>query len=203
MVVVTADHGVCPLPERVRATRPAIPAARLDGRGLDAAVIDALNATFGPLPERMVWCRRDNFGYHFFPPALEAKGIGVSEAAAVAKRAIGAWPQVAQVFTADEVLAMNSTGDNLAASLRRSYFVGRSQHVVFVVQPYIVDWNKPAGTTHGTPYAYDTHVPLIWYGPGVTAETRLERVGVDDLAPTLSALLGVPPPPQAMGRRLF
>ncbi|MDI1251093.1 MAG: hypothetical protein PSV13_19685, partial [Lacunisphaera sp.] len=59
------------------------------------------------------------------------------------------------------------------------------------------------GTTHGTPYQYDTHVPQLWYGVGVPPGVRTERVGVDDIAPTLAHLLGIPVPPLAGGRILF
>ena len=62
---------------------------------------------------------------------------------------------------------------------------------------------QAAGSAHGSPHHYDTHVPLIWFGPGIRPGVHLERIGIDDLAPTLAALLQVPVPPQARGRRLF
>jgi hypothetical protein len=46
-------------------------------------------------------------------------------------------------------------------------------------------------------------VPLLWYGAGVKSGLHPEQVGVDDLAPTLVRLLGLPPLPQAAGRILF
>ena len=60
-----------------------------------------------------------------------------------------------------------------------------------------------SGTTHGSVHDPDTHVPQVWFGAGVPRGVHVERVGVDDIAPTLSALLGIPSPPQAMGRVLF
>ena len=74
--------------------------------------------------------------------------------------------------------------------------------MIFVLKPYFMDRPK-SGTNHGTPYDYDTHVPQLWFGAGVTPGIHVERTGVDDLAPTLAGLLGVPRPPQAQGRRLF
>ncbi|MGH8017199.1 MAG: hypothetical protein ACREIA_02755 [Opitutaceae bacterium] len=60
-----------------------------------------------------------------------------------------------------------------------------------------------AGSTHGSPWDYDTHVPLIFMGGAEPEGKHSDAVGVVDLAPTLAAMLGVPPPPQAQGRRLF
>ena len=60
----------------------------------------------------------------------------------------------------------------------------------------------PQGTTHGSPWTYDTHVPLLWLGAGVAPGTYAEPVAVTDLAPTLSALLGVDPPNGSQGRVL-
>ena len=75
VVVLTADHGVGPLPERVQALRPAIPAGRVKTADLDAAVKSALDAQFGALPENEVWFVRDNSGYHLKPTALAAKKL--------------------------------------------------------------------------------------------------------------------------------
>lgn len=202
VVVLTADHGASPLPERVQALSPAIPAGRLDTAATDRAVEAALAQAFGPAPAGDYWALRDNFGYHLRPSVLAASKVQLADAARVVQQTLLTRPEIAQAFTADEVLAMKAEGDSLAAGSRRSFFPGRSQDVVFVLKPYFLDRPK-SGTNHGSPYHYDTHVPLLWFGAGVPAGRRSERVGVDDLAPTLAPLLGVPPPPEAHGRRLF
>jgi hypothetical protein len=202
VIVLTADHGASPLPERVQALRPEIPAGRFDTAAADRAVEAALEQAYGPAPAGDYWSLRDNFGYHIRPSVLAAKKVALADAALVVKQALLARPEVAQAFTATEVLAMKSVGDSLAAGSRRSFFPGRSQDVICVLKPYFIDRPK-SGTNHGSPYIYDTHVPQLWFGAGVPAGRRTERVGVDDIAPTLAALLGVPAPPEARGRRLF
>ena len=57
--------------------------------------------------------------------------------------------------------------------------------------------------SHGSPNALDTHVTNLWYGAGIRPAIRGERVGVDDIAPTLAGLLGVPVPNNSPGRRLL
>ena len=60
-----------------------------------------------------------------------------------------------------------------------------------------------ASTTHGSPYPYDTHVPILFYGPAWTRSGRVDRrVEVVDIAPTLSALLGVAVPAASEGKPL-
>jgi arylsulfatase A-like enzyme len=59
---------------------------------------------------------------------------------------------------------------------------------------------QPTGTTHGTPYAYDTHVPLIIAGPGVRDGEHDRFVDMADLAPTLASLLDIQAPAGSEGR---
>ena len=58
----------------------------------------------------------------------------------------------------------------------------------------VLTWSYPVGTGHGSPYHYDRHVPLIFYGAGIEAGTSSERVSVADVAPTLATLIGVSVP---------
>jgi len=202
VVVLSADHGVAPLPERVQVFNRGIPAGRLDWPTLNRSVDGALTAAFGPLPADSYWTLRDAYGYHLNPRALAAKNVTASAAETVVKNELMRSPQIAAAFTRDELLASPPVGDTVLDAYRRSFNAARSQDVVLMPAQYFVD-RVPAGTNHGPPYDYDNHVPLIWFGPGIVAGVHPERVATEDLAPTLAALLGVPRPPSAQGRRLF
>lgn len=202
VVVVTADHGATPLPERVQGVRPAIPAGRIRVAEFDAVAKQALDAAFGAPQGDDYWCTRDNLSYYLRPSTLAAKKIRAEEAAQVLKTALLSLPSVAAVYTRAEILAAPPEGDSQLAAVRRSYYAPRDHDVGIVLKPYFIN-RTPAGTTHGMPYDYDQHVPQLWFGAGVTPGIHLERVGVDDLAPTLAAVLKVPRPPQAEGRQLF
>lgn len=56
------------------------------------------------------------------------------------------------------------------------------------------------GTTHGTPYAYDTHVPLLFYGWKIPHGELVERTHISDIAPTLAALLNILEPNGNVGK---
>jgi arylsulfatase A-like enzyme len=137
--------------------------------------------------------------------ALEARGADRSHAASLVRDAISGDPQLAAVFTAEELRRRDAhePGESLRARVRRGYHPDRSPDVLYVLAPFVVD-RRPAGTNHGSPYEYDAHVPLLWFGPGVPrGETVTRRVGVDAIAPTVAALLGVPPPPETVASPLF
>ena len=79
--------------------------------------------------------------------------------------------------------------------MRRSFHPGRSGDVAAVVKPYhLLAWPFQTGTHHGTPHAYDTHVPLLVYGPGVRRGVRREAVTPLAAAAILARLLGIKPP---------
>lgn len=198
MIVLTSDHGVAPLPER-DVTRSG---ARVKPADLDAAVNKALDAAFGELPTGERWFVRDNFSYHLRPAALAAKKLAVAAVAPVVKAALLTVPSVATSFTRDEILAAEPAGEEVLAMLRRSYNAARGRDVVFVLKPYFMI--KPtSGSTHATPYDYDTHVPIVFFGAGVPKGVHAEPVGMESLAPTLAALLGVTLPPVADGKKLL
>ena len=198
VIVLTADHGVTPLPEHVKGA----PAGRIKATELDAAAKQALEAAFGGLEQGETWFVRDNGSYHLRPAALAAKAITASAAAAAVKTGLLTVPAMGLVYTRDELTAAPPAGDTELAMARRSFNAARPRDVLFFLKPNFMT-KTPSGTTHGTPYENDTHVPLVFFGAGVPRGVHAEPVGIDDLAPTLAALLGVAAPPLAQGRKLF
>jgi arylsulfatase A-like enzyme len=202
VIVLTADHGVAPLPELIPALRDSDSKGRIRTADMDVVARKALEAAFGPLPPKEIWFTRDNAGYHVRPSLLAAKNITATDVAKVLRDAIARLPYIAEVYTRDELTAVDASAATHAAMMRRSYREGSDRDVVYVFKPNFLS-KSGSGTSHGTPYDYDTHVPQLWFGVGVPRGVHPERVGVDDIAPTLAGLLGVPVPQQGQGRRLF
>ena len=76
----------------------------------------------------------------------------------------------------------------------------RSGDIFFVKTPgWLDNYNSSGGTTHGSPFPYDTHVPLIWYGGGIKSGISHQLTNVRDIAPTLSSLMGISYPNGATG----
>jgi arylsulfatase A-like enzyme len=87
--------------------------------------------------------------------------------------------------------------------MRRSWHREISGDVQYALQPYWMFGSSTSIATHGSPYAYDSNVPLLFWGPAwvkpSAVTTRAETV---DIAPTLARLLGVPSPAASEGRVL-
>jgi hypothetical protein len=203
VIVFTSDHGVAPLPERVLARDPGAAAGRVKVGDMDAAVKNALDNAFGTLGKGENWFTRDNSGYHVRPEALAAKKLTADAVARIMKAALAPLPYMAEVYTREELLATDTTGESTRTLMRRSYRGANDRDVVFAFKPYFMS-KTGGGTSHGLPYDYDMHVPQLYFGVGVPkGVTRKENVGVDDIAPTLSGLLGLPVPAQSVGKKLL
>jgi predicted AlkP superfamily pyrophosphatase or phosphodiesterase len=197
VVVLTADHGVAPLPERAGAGA----GGRVKPADLNPIVQAALDAKFGALPQGESWATRDVLSYQLRPAALAARGVSAGEAAAVVKAALLAVPAIEHVFTRDELRAAPTEGDSALAMARRSSHAERIRDLLFFYKPNFLP--VAIGSTHATPNDYDIHVPIVFFGAGVPKLVSSEAVGVEQLAPTMAGLLGMPPPPLAKGKNLF
>jgi len=83
--------------------------------------------------------------------------------------------------------------------IQNGYSQKRSGDVAVNYEPGWVEYEKE-GTTHGAPYTYDTHVPLIWYGFNVKSGSSDESFNITDIAPTISLLLNLPFPNGCTGK---
>jgi phosphopentomutase len=62
---------------------------------------------------------------------------------------------------------------------------------------------KKGGTTHGSCYHYDTHVPFLLFGKGIKHAELGEKVQITDIAPTISTILGIAAPQSTIGSNLI
>lgn len=86
-----------------------------------------------------------------------------------------------------------------AQQIQAGFHPGRSGDVLINYPAQFIDFGNK-GTTHGSPYTYDTHVPLIWFGWQIAPGTYYERVNITDIAVTLSAKLKILNPSAATGK---
>ena len=195
-VVLTADHGGFDLPERLdeqglpaaqRADKSLLPealsAAVAARTGLDAGGLILSDGASGD-----IWVRRD------LAEADKARAIEAAKAELVAN------PQVAAVFTAAELAAAPApTTSPEAWSLldraRASFYKPRSGDLVLLLKRGIVPIVRPMPgmvATHGSPWDYDRRVPILFWRAGMTGFEQPSPVETVDIAPTLTALLGLP-----------
>lgn len=199
VIVVTGDHGVAPLPEVMQRRDPHAGAARLDPSVVPAAAEAALKARYGAGTSG--WIAHHDYPYLYLNlAALRRKGASVEEAERVAKEAVQKVPGVQQAVTATELARQRSQG--VHSNAERSFFPSRSGNVYYQLAPYVIPQERPEGTSHGAIWPYDTDVPLLWFGPGIVPGEYAGPAAPSDIAPTLSALLGIAAPSGSEGRVL-
>lgn len=195
LVVLSADHGVAPKPE-VMAERK-MPGGRASKAEYLRTVNEALSAKWGPGK----WITETQDANLYLSNALVAeKKLSMAEVEDAAAKAAATLPYIARVYTREQFQGHHATGDTIDTYMARSFYAERSPDVYAIQKPYWLFGSE--GTSHGTPYNYDSHVPLIFWGGGVGAGAYPETVGISDVAPTLAALLRISTPTGSIGHIL-
>jgi predicted AlkP superfamily pyrophosphatase or phosphodiesterase len=202
-IALTADHGATPLPEYMSSL--GIEAGRIKKKQLGDAIEAALTARFGSSGEQK-WVRLLEDPSVFLNTELIAsKKLNPAEVQQVAGEATLGVKGIAAFYTRAQIMNGQLPPNKWAQMIEKSFYAERSGDVLLVTKPYYF-WGsygeKDSGSTHGSPYEYDTHVPMIFYGAGVERGQYAQRVDITDIAPTLSNILGVNPPSGNEGRAL-
>jgi predicted AlkP superfamily pyrophosphatase or phosphodiesterase len=195
LVALTADHGVAPLPESL--TARSMPGGRMVNKELFAAIQAGLEAKFGPGQ----WLASTAGSSPYLDYALiDTMKLNPEEVRRVAAAAAAAVPHVARVYTRDQLLRGQVGDDRIGRRVVRGFNAQRSGDLEIILEPF---WMRSAtGTTHGSPYNYDAHIPLVIMGSRIKAGTYSNPVALNDLAPTLTTLLNVQTPSGSSGRAL-
>ncbi len=184
VVALTADHGVMTMPEE--SARRGFGGARASRRALDSLVLRAI-ATDTTAPTITM---AGGVVMEFPPGTSEQAQVDARRAMATALRQS---PAVLEAYTSDELVAGPDSSRPYFDAYRRSFYLGRSADVMIVPREDILITNSPNGTSHGSPHPHDTHVPLVFAGPGIAPGRHTEPARTVDIAPTLAALLDVRP----------
>lgn len=112
------------------------------------------------------------------------------------------FPNILQVYTKEDLRGFSGV-----RSMEHLVMNGmnplRTGDLVFELYPNYITGEHEVGTTHGSSFDYDTHVPLLFFGNGVPKKKSVEEVYVIDIAPTISNILGMMEPDGCIGRPLF
>ena len=196
-MALSADHGIAPLPEFAKTLR--LPAANLDAKALREHTNSLLSRKYAKKADYLVdldypiaWLSEDAFAG---TPAGKKESDAEADAGEAMKQA-----GLAGYFTKSQLARGETPATEVGRRYSHSYSPKGGWYVIGMPNPFQVGITK--GTDHETPFSYDTHVPLAFYGlafqPG-TYRTHAEPI---DLAVTLSSLLGINAPAQATGRVL-
>jgi predicted AlkP superfamily pyrophosphatase or phosphodiesterase len=196
LAVLTADHGFMPAPEWSRSQGQ--DAGRLNVVQALTRVNAELQASFGAGP--LVFGSPGSALVVNRKLAAE-RGLDVDRITEVARESLLREPAVAAAYTRRELERGSLPEAPFFQAVRKTWHPLVSGDVQFVLKPYWMAGSSVA--THGSPYPYDTQVPILMWGPRWVKPGRVDtRVEVVDLAPTLAQVLGLPAPPASEGRPL-
>ncbi len=179
---LTADHGAAEVPAYLSDIN--VPGSNI---GKDfSTLFDALKAKYG-VPDLIK--NISNNQVFLNQERILSLELTLEEVQKFVVSKIIDYPFVSSAYTA---ATMQSTyfQSGLSMLLQNGYNQKLSGDVLFTLQPGVIVYG-PKGTTHGSGYTYDTHVPLLFYGNGINQGKYYQSTKVTDIAPTISALLGI------------
>ncbi len=193
VIFLTSDHGVVSVPNELIKNK--IPAGYFLSNKVVEALEKKLNEYFG-LGKYIEKYKNQQF----FLNSNTIKNLNLN------KREI-------EIFCSNELLEFDgikncytSTQMNeneytygIRSLIQKGYNQKRSGDILINLESGWIEWNYPTGTTHGSCYSYDTHVPLIFWGKNIKHSTSDELFLIQDIAPTISNILGISYPSGCTG----
>jgi predicted AlkP superfamily pyrophosphatase or phosphodiesterase len=194
-VFLTADHGAVDVPAYLESVK--IPAGYLDYNDRKERFQKFLIEKYGTadIVENV-----SNNQLFFDKAKLKELGLDIHEVEQALVDEQISYPNIAKVYTAT---TMNSTDftTGIEALLQNGFNQKRSGDVIIVDDIAHIAYSKK-GSTHGSGLNYDTHVPLLFFGKGIKQGQTYNKTVIPDIAPTISALLGISFPNGATGQPL-
>jgi predicted AlkP superfamily pyrophosphatase or phosphodiesterase len=202
LIVLSADHGGPETPGYLNEL--GFEADYIDPKTWDkAAAIKRLKERFGTGEELITT--------YFHPyvylnrKVIAEKGLDQAEVERVVAEELTRFDGVALAVSSSALSVGRVPNTPLIQSILRNYNPNRSGDIYVVFEPnrFINDFGKlKVAATHGSPWRYDTYVPIIFAGMAIPAQRITRRVHTVDIAPTLSQLVGAKLPTGAFGAPL-
>ena len=195
-IVLAADHGVAPTPEF--AQENGLNGVRTDMIALAGELMASLEERFGA--GRFLLTPKIVEGNVYLDyAALAERRLPVEEVAnSIRDWALGHGLFQA-AYTRSQLLDGRAPGP-LGERVLRGFSAERSGDVVLVQKPFQIPSGGNGGTTHGTPYSYDTHIPILFYGAPFKPGRCADPVAITDIAATLSQALRMTEPAMSIGK---
>lgn len=131
---------------------------------------------------------------------VQEKKLDRVEVEEMVRETVLAIPHVWRVYTRSQLIRGTVGDDAIGRSVINGFFVSRGADIYVLLEP---DWMfGTSGTTHGTAFNYDNHVPVIFMGPGIRTGIYDDPILVNDVAPTLANILEIEMPNGSVGRVL-
>ncbi|MEP2771522.1 MAG: alkaline phosphatase PafA [Fulvivirga sp.] len=195
LVFLTADHAIAEVPSYLVENN--VPAGNFE-----VSQIEGLNAEISARFGDGKWIENiTNHQVFINHQTLKEKKIDLKVMQEFVAQTVLKYSGVSSAYPAHVIAAIDFSGGGVTGMLVRGYNQKRSGDVLITLEPgWII--RRKTGSTHGSAYTYDAHVPLLWYGAGIHKGTSFEYKTITQIAPTLSMMLDVMLPNGATGQPL-
>ena len=190
---LTADHAAIEVPTYLKDQK--IPAGYIDNASNKKRLAEFLKYTYGTEDIVKNYSNNQIFLDHKIVKNLDLNLADVE--VEIAQEFLG-YDSIDRVYTANQMWN-NEYTTGIPYILQNGYNQKRSGDVLVVLKPGFISYGT-TGSTHGSPQIYDTHAPLLFYGKGIKPGSTVNRTEIPDIAPTISALLGISFPSGTNGK---
>ncbi|HBR70438.1 TPA: hypothetical protein DIC20_01770 [Candidatus Dependentiae bacterium] len=191
LYVLTADHGVMPIPELIKDQHPS--AFRLDEERIVKSVNNKIKKKLGY--NDAIACLKVP---HVFCNKKLIKKLSPdkkNELLNAIKQAFRKAPGIQNIYTEAELLHMNPPQGTVQWLLKNNVYPTRSGDLLVEIKPYTIISKYTGGTKHLAPYSYNTHVPLIIYQKGLHERKVIsQKLWMPQVTATLANALEIPQP---------
>lgn len=192
LIFITADHGAVDVPQFLIDSH--IPAGYFDKKKMVADLkAFCITKWSADLIENI-----SNNNVFLNHESIAKNNLNVAQIEQEIANYLLSFEGISQTFTATTLKTTVIT-ENIAANIQRGFSQTRSGDVVYVLASGWINDGYHTGTTHGSPYHYDTHVPLLWYGHQIPKGETTKKVVIPDIAATLAVILNINAPSACTG----
>lgn len=189
-VFLTADHAVVPVPQMLIDKK--LPGGYLF---LDTKLSELAKKCIEKFGENLIE-KEENQNIYLNKTRISSLYLELEVVSNFIATEIRSWEAVKAVFTSKQLLEGNTSNNTWKTMIQNGYDFERSGEIIFILDPgYLLkSSDTPSahqGTSHGSSFNYDTHVPLLWYGKNITKGDVFTPYQIIDIAPTLSQLLNL------------
>ncbi|MBL4861715.1 MAG: alkaline phosphatase family protein [Crocinitomicaceae bacterium] len=186
---LTADHAVVPVPQYL--TDKNLPGGYFF---IDPNLTMLKNKMIERYGQDLI-LEQENLNVYLDHDSIAILKLDRDEVIAFAAAEIQDWEGVKRVFRADQ-LYNPSASDEWMQKVSKGFHHAESGDIIFMLEPGYLPKSKDSesarkGTSHGSAYSYDAHVPLLWYGHGIPKQEVFRQINITDISATLTHLLNL------------
>lgn len=194
-VFLTADHAAVEVPSYLKSLK--IPAGYFDSRAFREKVYAFMKTTFKAdelienISNNQIFLNRSK---------LYEMGLKLEDVQQTIINEIITYEHIDKAYSGMSMTQTSFT-TGIEELIQNGFNQKRSGDVIYVYDPAVLSYSL-TGSSHGASFNYDTHVPLLLFGNGIKHGQSLKKTHITDIAPTISAILGISFPNAATGQPL-